>query len=262
VEGLNILMALLQAEAAAEGDIADVGHRDLGERGQAVHMMVGTDAFDRSHRPWTEPGARPVGDTQIHGYAHQRHAEALELALLNGFGAQRCVEHRGDALVWLGPASGARKHLLDDLAEFGVVGLARRRGRVARAEGVELLAVHLRGSIGALALPSSCSRLSRGPCLPAVICNCPAFRGNCTQDGADGRPRRFSAAREADPKVGSRLVQGWSRFGPGPGQVLVGVLPPPSAGQGGASPSPRGTPSRNPLRGLYRAQRVMCRAFS
>src|SRR5262249_59430526 len=60
IEGFDILMALLQAEAAAEGDVADVGNGDLGERRKAMHMMVWTDAFDAPHRAWPVSGARPV----------------------------------------------------------------------------------------------------------------------------------------------------------------------------------------------------------
>ena len=46
IEGFDVLVALLQAEAAAKGNVADVGHFDLGERRQAVDVMVRPDALD------------------------------------------------------------------------------------------------------------------------------------------------------------------------------------------------------------------------
>ena len=144
VEGLDVLVALLQAEPAAEGNVADVGDLELGQRRQAVDVMVGPDALDCAHRSRSEPRAGPVGDAEVHRHAHQRRVEAREVALLHRIGAQGRVEQGGDALVGLGPAVGAGKHLLDDLAEFGIVRLARRGGRVSRAQVVQLLAVHLR----------------------------------------------------------------------------------------------------------------------
>ena len=56
---------------------------------------------------------------------------------------QRRAEQGGDALVGLGTAVGAGKHLLDDLAKFRIVRLARRGVRVSRAQIFQLLAIHL-----------------------------------------------------------------------------------------------------------------------
>ena len=50
-ERLNVLDAVIQAVAAAKGHVADVACLDRRQRREAVDMMIGSDALDRSHRP-------------------------------------------------------------------------------------------------------------------------------------------------------------------------------------------------------------------
>ena len=95
VEGLDVLVALLQAEAAAERHVADVGDLDSAERRQPMDVVIGPDALDRPHRPRPEPRAGPVGDAEVHRHADQRRIEAAEIGQLQRIGrsgAPRKVE--------------------------------------------------------------------------------------------------------------------------------------------------------------------------
>jgi hypothetical protein len=75
-------MALLQAEPAAERNVADVGNLELGKWRQSMDVMVGPDALDPAHGAWSEPGAGPVGDAEIHWHTRQSHVQAAEVGLL------------------------------------------------------------------------------------------------------------------------------------------------------------------------------------
>ena len=96
-------------------------------------------------------------------------------------GAQRRVEQGRDALVGLRPPIGAGEHLLDDLAEFGIVRLARCSGRHIVRAGSPASCCPSRRSIGAASrstfreqrLPRSFPRLHAGTYLPVVIRDCP-----------------------------------------------------------------------------------------
>ena len=170
---------------------------------QAMDVVVGPDALYRAHRPGAQPRAGPIGDAQIHRHAHQGRVEARQIAILHRPSAQGRVKQRGYALVRLGPPVGAGEHLLDDLAEFRVVRLAGRRGRVARTQGVELLAVHLQALL-ALHLDWR-ARANIAASLPApprrhlyryYPRNCLAFSANCTgEETVRRRPRYFPLGR-------------------------------------------------------------------
>ena len=139
VEGLDVLVALLEAEAAAEGNVADVGDPELGKRRQAMDVMVRPDALDCAHRSRSEPRTGPVGDAEVHRHAHQRRIQASQVRI----DPQRRAKQGRDTLIGFGTAVGAGKHLLDDLAKFRIVRLARRGRRVSRAQIFQLLAIHL-----------------------------------------------------------------------------------------------------------------------
>ena len=50
-------MALREAEAAGERHVADIGELQLAPRHHAVHVMIGADALDLTHRARPEPRA-------------------------------------------------------------------------------------------------------------------------------------------------------------------------------------------------------------
>ena len=120
--------------------------------------------------------------------------------MLHRIGAQRRVEQGRYALVGLGPAVGAGKDLLDDLAEFRIVRLARGAWPRSARAGCRASCCPSPGSIGAASrwargeqtLPHRCPRLHAGTSLPVIIHDCLAFSANCTQEETvRGQPRYF-----------------------------------------------------------------------
>ena len=130
-ERLDVLVAVLEAEAAAEGNVADIGDCQLGERRQAMDVMVRPDSLDRPHSARAEPRTGPIGDAEVHRHAHQCHVEAAEVRL-RGIRAQGRVEKGRYALVGLRTAVGAGKHLLHD--RLGTRGGATRPARRSHSE--------------------------------------------------------------------------------------------------------------------------------
>ena len=114
-------MALLQAEAAAEWHIADVGHPAFGQRREPVHMMIGADALDGAHGPGAEPGAGRLVTPRSIGTPIEGDVEAAEVRNLRAPRPQRRIEEGRYTFIGLWPAVRAGKDLVHDLAELGVV---------------------------------------------------------------------------------------------------------------------------------------------
>ena len=79
VERLDILDAIVEAEARANRHIADIGRPTLGPWDDSEPVIVGPDALDIAHRPRSEARARPIGDAQIHRHPDQRDIECTEI---------------------------------------------------------------------------------------------------------------------------------------------------------------------------------------
>ena len=79
VAGLDVLVALLQAEAAAKRHIADVGDLARHEGRQAMHVVIGPDALHGPHRAGTKPRAGAVGDAEVHGHADEGRVETAQI---------------------------------------------------------------------------------------------------------------------------------------------------------------------------------------
>ena len=139
-ERLDVLMAALQAETAAERHIADIGDAGLGAGRHAQHMLVRADALDRPYRPRPQPGTGTVGDAEVHRHADQRDAHPGEIAAGRVWQKRRAEKGRGIgkrpfAPVAVGELRSGR------LAEIGIVDVAARRPFVAGAQGLQFLAV-------------------------------------------------------------------------------------------------------------------------
>src|ERR1700676_2242882 len=76
---LDVLMREVEAEAAAEGDVADIGDAEVANRHGAQNVMIWPDPFDRAERPRAEAGAITVGDAEVHRHADQRHLQVAEV---------------------------------------------------------------------------------------------------------------------------------------------------------------------------------------
>ena len=76
---LDVLVAALERETAAERHVADIGRHHVGGGGHAEHVLVRPDPLDRTHRARAETGAGPVGDAEIHRHADERHVETAEI---------------------------------------------------------------------------------------------------------------------------------------------------------------------------------------
>ena len=78
-EGLDVRVALLEAEPALHRHVADVGDGEMRSRRDPQRVLVGPDALDRAHRARAEPRAGPVGDAEIHRHADERDIEPAEI---------------------------------------------------------------------------------------------------------------------------------------------------------------------------------------
>src|SRR5262245_47257427 len=71
VEGLDVLMTLLEAEPASERNVADVGHATFAQRQHAQNMLVRPYPLDRAQCTRTEARSVTIGHSQIHWHADQ-----------------------------------------------------------------------------------------------------------------------------------------------------------------------------------------------
>ena len=141
---LDVLDAVGQAVAAAKRHIADVAGLDRRQRQEAVHVMIGADALNPSHRPGSEARAGPIGDAQVHRDAGQRHIQAAEMVLL-----LRASGQNGAPRNVATPSYGFGRRSVPRRSSRWLLELGMMRGAGASlaylARSVfELLAVHVR----------------------------------------------------------------------------------------------------------------------
>ena len=91
-ERLDVLHALLQAETAAERNIAYICHIQFRHWGDAKRMVEWTDALDVSDRPRAEPRPSAIGNAEVYRHADQRHLQAAEIRQVGYIRSIRCPE--------------------------------------------------------------------------------------------------------------------------------------------------------------------------
>ena len=98
-----------------------------------MNVVIGADALYRAYGPGSELGTRSIGHAKIHRHPNEYRVEARQIVVLHSLGTQGSVEKCGYPLVRLGAAVGTRKHLVYNLAEFGIMGLASGCSPVSRS---------------------------------------------------------------------------------------------------------------------------------
>src|SRR5690606_17910804 len=133
VEGLDILMAGFQTEPAAHGDIADVGYPTADHRGHPERMFEGADPLDRPNGAGAMPGARPVGDAEVHRYPDQGEIQLRQ----SGSGPIGGSQEGGDIRKRPFPPVAITELLLGHPAESRVVNIATFGVTVPLAERLQ-----------------------------------------------------------------------------------------------------------------------------
>ena len=105
----DVGMRFFEIEAAAHGDIADIGDRKIICRHAFQDMIVGTDAFDRAQGARPETRTVAVGDAQVHRNAEERHIEPCEIGRAPIDEPQRSAQQRGDAGIGKAALSARRR---------------------------------------------------------------------------------------------------------------------------------------------------------
>ncbi|MNU96313.1 hypothetical protein D3C71_863450 [compost metagenome] len=114
-------MRLLQAEAAAHGHVANVGHRQVARGGAAQHVVVGADTFNGAQGARPEAATAAVAGAQVHRHAGQRHPQVAEVWRLPVDVPSGRVQQGGHARI----GCAARAAVVDDVrghrTEVGVM---------------------------------------------------------------------------------------------------------------------------------------------
>ncbi len=161
-ERLDVLVALLQAEARAERHVADVGRLQFRHRRDAVGVVERPDPLDVADRPRPEARARAVGDGEVHRHADQRHIDPGELLVRRLRPVRRADQGRDIGIRQLAPSRAleAERRRLTERVPLGLVRFFIRELLPPRGEfvGVD----HFFASPDATAgLPSRCGRSRR-----------------------------------------------------------------------------------------------------
>ena len=126
-------------------------------------MVVGADALDVADRPRAEPGARPVGDAEIHRHADEGNVEPGEIRSLRRLAAVRRIEQRRDAAIGeLAPVS-AGEDERNDLLEFRIEYVAPLAFGVFRAQRIQFCLVDHGGLLGKIAQATPHQRFGTEP---------------------------------------------------------------------------------------------------
>src|SRR5262249_3547918 len=131
-KSLDVLVAGLQAETGAEGNIADVGYLRFHQGSETVHVVIGPDTLDGAHRARPQAGARAVGHPGIQGHTDSPRVAPGRRGPVGGPGARRGTERGRDARVRLGSAIATGEDIIDALLQRWIL---RLRGGVPAIAG-------------------------------------------------------------------------------------------------------------------------------
>ena len=144
VDGLDVFVRLVQAEAAAHRHVADVGHAQLGHGRAFQDVVVRADALDRAQGARPEATAAAVAGAQVHRHAQQRDLQVAEFGPAPVHRPGRRVQQRGHAGIGRHARAAIVDHIGRDGAEMrivdlGLVGAAEALAQRLQFSGVKVM---------------------------------------------------------------------------------------------------------------------------